>query len=54
VGDSNCHIRTFVSGTGLWRGGAHRHKKFMRSLTSELACAGVMLQDRGRYPLLKD
>jgi hypothetical protein len=26
----------------------------MRALTSELACGGVMLQDRGRYPQLND
>jgi hypothetical protein len=47
VGDSNCLIRTFVSGTG-------KNKKSMRSLTSELACGGVMLQDQTRYPQLND
>jgi hypothetical protein len=26
----------------------------MRALTSELACAGVMLQDQTRYPQLND
>lgn len=55
MGDSNCLIRTFVSGTGVSTcvesGGA---KKIMRALTSELACGGVMLQDRGRYPQLND
>ena len=30
------------------------HKKFMRSLTSELACGGAMLQDQSSVSLLKD
>ena len=55
MGDSNCLIRTFVSGTGVLTGGAGgSEKKIARALTSELACDGVMLQDRGRYPQLND
>jgi hypothetical protein len=55
VGDSNCLTRTFVSGTGIFDWQRMRCvKKSMRSLTSELACAGVMLQDQTRYPQLND
>jgi len=55
VGDSNCLTRTFVSGTGLFDLQRMRcSKKSMRSLTSELACDGVMLQDQTRYPQLND
>ena len=55
MGDSNCLIRTFVSGTGvLTCVGSGREKKSMRALTTELACGGVMLQDQTRYPKLND
>ena len=55
MGDSNCLIRTFVSGTGFnLRAIRRARKKSMRALTSELACGGVMLQDQTRYPQLND
>lgn len=41
-------IRTFVTGMEYSYASIPTcNKKFMRSLTSELACGGAMLQDRG-------
>jgi hypothetical protein len=47
------YARPIVTGTGVFMSSILQLKKIMRALTSELACGGVMLQDRSRCPCSK-